>query len=123
MKAVAFILTLIVATATAFAPNASVRQSSPVRLQASKNQDDDFLNKISRQTTVTAASVMVALSTSPLIALADDEYEYGAVDAPIGIAWAGGLLAVLTALLPLALQGGEEAFEEMKNNDQDTWGK
>jgi len=31
-------------------------------------------------------------------------------------------LAVLTALLPLALQGGEEAFEEMKETDSSTWG-
>eukprot|EP00560_Eucampia_antarctica_P008801 CAMPEP_0197828538 /NCGR_PEP_ID=MMETSP1437-20131217/5079_1 /TAXON_ID=49252 ORGANISM="Eucampia antarctica, Strain CCMP1452" /NCGR_SAMPLE_ID=MMETSP1437 /ASSEMBLY_ACC=CAM_ASM_001096 /LENGTH=66 /DNA_ID=CAMNT_0043429775 /DNA_START=268 /DNA_END=468 /DNA_ORIENTATION=+ len=66
---------------------------------------------------------MAAVSTSPLIALAEEDYEYGAVDAPISIAVGGGILAVLTALLPLFLQGGEEAFEEMKDTDKNTWGK
>lgn len=51
-----------------------------------------------------------------------DDYEYGAVDAPIGLAWGAGVLVILTALLPLALQGGEEAFEEMRQQDSDTWG-
>ncbi len=66
----------------------------------------------------------VVISTSPLIALAEevDDYEYGAVNAPIGIAWAGGVLAVLTALLPLALRGGEDAFNEMKDRDSGKWG-
>ena len=53
----------------------------------------------------------------------DDNYEYGAVDAPIGIAVGGGILAILTALLPVALKGGEEAFEEIKDRDVDTFGK
>ena len=70
------------------------------------------------------AATTAAIATSPLIALAEevDEYEYGAVNAPIGIAWAGGVLVILTALLPLALQGGEEAFEEMKERDAGKWG-
>lgn len=62
---------------------------------------------------------------APFAAMAEevaDDYEYGAVDAPIGLAWGAGLLAVLTALLPIALQGGEEAFEEMKAKDADSWG-
>ena len=29
----------------------------------------------------------------------------------------GGILAIGTALLPIALRGGEEAFEEMKETD------
>ena len=71
------------------------------------------------------AVTTAAIATSPLVALAEevgDEYEYGAVNAPIGIAWAGGVVLILTALLPLALQGGEEAFEEMKAKDADSWG-
>ena len=52
-----------------------------------------------------------------------DDYEYGAVNAPISMAWIGGIFLILTSLLPLALQGGEEAFEEMKANDADNWGK
>eukprot|EP00593_Proboscia_inermis_P015102 CAMPEP_0171312916 /NCGR_PEP_ID=MMETSP0816-20121228/34780_1 /TAXON_ID=420281 /ORGANISM="Proboscia inermis, Strain CCAP1064/1" /LENGTH=66 /DNA_ID=CAMNT_0011799359 /DNA_START=282 /DNA_END=479 /DNA_ORIENTATION=+ len=65
--------------------------------------------------------------TSPLLAIAeemeDDNYEYGAVNAPGGLAIAvvGGVLAVLSALLPLVLQGGEDAFEEMKASDKKTW--
>jgi hypothetical protein len=72
---------------------------------------------------VTTAAVVVA--TSPLMAFAEevDDYEYGAVNAPIGIAWALGVVAVGTALLPLALQGGEEAFNDMKDKDADKWGK
>jgi hypothetical protein len=74
------------------------------------------------QVVITAA---VALTASPLLALAEeaaDDYEYGAVNAPIGIAWAGGVLAILTALLPVALRGGEEAFEEMKERDAGKFG-
>lgn len=71
-------------------------------------------------TAITTAAVVV--STSPLIALAEEDYEYGAVDAPIGLAWGAGILAILTALLPVLLKGGEEAFEEMKERDKDTFG-
>lgn len=73
-----------------------------------------------------ATTAAVALSTSPLIALAaeqPDDYEYGAVNAPIGLAWGVGVLAILTALLPIALRGGEDAFNEMKERDADTFGK
>ena len=45
------------------------------------------------------------------------------MNAPIGIAWAAGIALIATSLLPLALKGGEEAFEEMKENDAKTWGK
>ena len=38
------------------------------------------------------------------------------------IAWAGGVLAILTALLPIALSGGEDAFNEMKENDAGKFG-
>jgi hypothetical protein len=50
------------------------------------------------------------------------DYEYGAVDAPIGLAWGAGVLAILTALLPIALRGGEDAFNEMREQDADQWG-
>lgn len=39
-----------------------------------------------------------------------------------GLAVGGGILAILTALLPIALQGGEDAFNEMKEEDSSTWG-
>jgi len=72
-----------------------------------------------------ASTAAASLALSPLAAIAEevqDDYEYGAVDAPIGLAWGAGVLVILTALLPLALQGGEEAFEEMRQQDSDTWG-
>ena len=77
------------------------------------------------------AAVTAALwtATIPLIPLvhaavdATDDYEYGAVNAPIGLAVGGGLLAIGTALLPIALRGGEEAFEEIKDRDAGTFGK
>ena len=47
-----------------------------------------------------ASAMLVANLPVPLVlALADvveEDYEYGKVDAPIGIAVAGGLLAILT---------------------------
>jgi ABC-type molybdate transport system permease subunit len=68
----------------------------------------------------------IPVTTLPLLltlAEAADDYEYGAVDAPIGIAWAGGILAILTATLPIFLKSGEKAFEEIKDRDADTFGK
>jgi hypothetical protein len=72
-----------------------------------------------------AAAAVIAVATSPLVAVAadQDDYEYGAVNAPIGLAWGVGVIAILTALLPLALRSGEEAFGEMKDRDADKWGK
>lgn len=43
----------------------------------------------------------------------EDDYEYGAVDAPPLVPIIGGVLAIATALLPIALKPGEEAFEEV----------
>lgn len=53
-----------------------------------------------------AASAVITSSTvfAPLVALAEDDYEYGAVNAPISIPIVAGILAILTALLPLALR-------------------
>jgi hypothetical protein len=74
---------------------------------------------------VTAAAIMTAfVPFLPLVqAVTDDDYEYGAVNAPIGLAVGGGLLAIGTALLPIALRSGEEAFEEIKDRDATTFGK
>jgi hypothetical protein len=71
---------------------------------------------------IAAAFTVAAINLAPLVALAEEDYEYGAVDAPIGIAVGGGVLFILTALLPLVLKGGEEAFEEMKDRDADSFG-
>jgi hypothetical protein len=108
---------LVIQAVAAFAPRQTAHPSF-VQLEATSRP---LSEKIAQ--TVTTAAVVVA--TSPLMALAEevDDYEYGAVNAPIGLAWAVGVLAVGTALLPLALQGGEEAFNEMKEKDADKWGK
>jgi len=86
----------------------------------------EFQPLLSSKNAFTPAYIIaVTTFASPLVAAAVDEvdnYEYGAVDAPIGIAVGGGILAILTALLPIALRGGEEAFEEMKEKDSGSWG-
>jgi len=45
------------------------------------------------------------------------------VNAPIGIAWGVGVLAILTSFLPLALKGGEEALDDMRENEGYSFGK
>jgi beta-lactamase regulating signal transducer with metallopeptidase domain len=71
----------------------------------------------------TAAAAFVVANVVPAVVLAVEEnYEYGAVDAPISIAWVAGIFAILTAALPLLLRSGEEAFEEMRERDSDTFG-
>jgi hypothetical protein len=72
---------------------------------------------------IAAALTVAAINLAPLAALAEEDYEYGAVDAPIGIAVGGGILAILTALLPVVMKGGEEAFEEIKDQSADSFGK
>lgn len=74
-------------------------------------------NDVSTPKAVASTAVaLAALAASPLAALAEDaeEYEYGAVNAPPGIALIGGVLAILTAALPVLLQGGEKALEQQR---------
>ena len=113
-----FAIVMMAQCALAFAPHqqASKPAFAPA-LQASAKP-------VSEKVVQFMATAAVVISTSPIMALAEevDDYEYGAVNAPIGIAWAAGVLAVATALLPLALQGGEDAFNEMKDRDAAEWG-
>mmetsp|Transcript_17636 Transcript_17636/g.38531 ORF Transcript_17636/g.38531 Transcript_17636/m.38531 type:complete len:131 (+) Transcript_17636:147-539(+) len=98
----------------------TVSAFSPLQQPSTSTPTTDLVDKMSKF----AMTAAVVISTSPLLALAEevDDYEYGAVSAPISVAWVGGLFAVGTALLPLALQGGEEAFEEMKEQDAGKFG-
>ena len=48
---------------------------------------------------------------------------YGAVSAPSWVLPAGAVLAIATALLPIALQSGDEAQREMAEEAKDSWGK
>jgi hypothetical protein len=85
-------------------------------------------NNIIHTPMVLGTTIATALSTSPLAAFAeqaDDEYVYGAVNAPggIGLAAVLGVLAILTAAVPVILAPGEDAFNEMKDRDEKKWGK
>lgn len=116
----AILLGLVVTFASAFVvPSAQTSRPALVRLDASNKsvEPKNFLG-------VAAAAIMTSAAPAAVWAAenAPDDYEYGAVDAPISIAWVVGVLAILTALLPVALKGGEEAFEEMKDRDSDQWG-
>ena len=72
-------LLLIASSASAFIvqPPAAVRNAAIVRVGAHQNN-----NRFIEQATAAA----IAIAASPLVALAEevDDYEYGAVDAPIG---------------------------------------
>ena len=108
-KAIAALFAL--QTVSAFAP----------RQQPTTKAANPWVEKV-RKFAMTAA---VVIATSPLVALAEevgDDYEYGAVSAPISVAWIGGIFAVGTALLPIALSGGEDAFNEMKEADKGKFG-
>ncbi len=109
-------------TTSAFiVPAASTTTPSSTALHATSPNTSNFLGA-----TIATATV---LSTSPLAALAeqaaDDEYVYGAVNAPggIGLAAVLGVLAILTAAVPVILAPGEDAFNEMKKKDENKWGK
>ena len=120
-----FVLFMACQAAMGFVVQQQTSPSTKVLLHATtpgheqQPSTESFPNKIAKALTATA----VMVSTSPLMALAEEDYEYGAVDAPIGIAVGGGILAILTAGVPLLMQGGEEAFEEMKERDSNKWGK
>ena len=112
-----FALFLLSAVAFGFAPVNQQQHRPASQLEAANKP---IAERVSQFVATTAAVV----ATSPLMALAEevDDYEYGSVDAPIGIAVAGGILAILTAAVPVFMQGGEEAFEEMRERDSGNWG-
>ena len=110
---VSLLVALLALQSHAFVVKTPVRTSTALEALASKEMI---------KTAFTTAAVTIATNPLVAIAVADDDYEYGAVNAPIGLAWGVGVLAILTALLPIALRGGEEAFEEMKEPDKGTWG-
>jgi len=69
-----------------------------------------------------APTASIIESTLPLIAEivdASGERAYGAVDAPGWVAPVAGVGAIITALLPVLLAPGEEAFtRQQKDEDQ-----
>ena len=127
MKAIIKILFLALSFSTSHAfvvAPAAHRGAVVLKAKTENNHDDTRIRfQVSSQWKAAVVSTLVAVSQHPLIALAEDvdDYEYGAVSAPSFVPIVGGLLAILTALLPIALRGGEEAFEEMK--DTGSFGK
>lgn len=112
-----FLLCLLAGAVTAFVPKAA-STARPFALHASPFEN------IEAKIAGASAFIMANIPSIVLaVAEVDDDYEYGKVDAPIGLAVGAGILAILTALLPIALQGGEKAFEEIKERDADTFGK
>jgi len=125
MKLHQIICVLLAATATIVSGFTTIRvpartgQSSWKSVTSKMARDSAEVTE-TRAIAISTVAVVTALA-APVVALAEeaDDYVYGAVNAPGGlsIAVVGGILAILTALLPLALKGGEEAFEEMKSRD------
>mmetsp|Transcript_12187 Transcript_12187/g.26668 ORF Transcript_12187/g.26668 Transcript_12187/m.26668 type:complete len:118 (+) Transcript_12187:113-466(+) len=117
MKLTSTIALLTLATTDAFVPSTPSNTAPLTRVNATP------LSKLT--TAITTASI--AIATSPLVAIAADEdgYEYGAVAAPggIGLAVGLGVVAILTAAVPVILAPGEDAFNEMKERDESKWGK
>jgi hypothetical protein len=99
----------------AFVPRVH-RVASASHLHASLQEN------LSTKVAATAAFI-VANAPAVVLAIEDDGYEYGKVDAPIGFAWAAGVLVLGTAFLPVLMKGGEEAFDEMRDREKDTFGK
>lgn len=105
-------------------PPTTTTIGTTTRLLASNN-NDDFMTTALAKTAAVSAALAAALPSAALAAVSEvntEDYEYGAVDAPIGLAWAAGTVLILTSLLPLALKGGEEAFEEMREADEGKFG-
>lgn len=116
------LIALLSATSTsAFVAPAATNKQAATQLSANNNVNFD---KITNAATVAAASVL-ATPFAALAAEADDEYVYGAVAAPGGLGLAAGLgvLAILTAAVPVLLAPGEDAFNEMKDRDANKWRK
>ena len=118
LSAIISSLSLFISTGSALVPN-----SRPSFTQKQQVGEFEPMQVSPKKSYAPAVAAAVALS-SPLVAMAEetDEYVYGAVDAPIGLAWGAGVLAILTALLPIALSSGEDAFNEMRDADAEGWG-
>ncbi|GKY97275.1 hypothetical protein MPSEU_000685900 [Mayamaea pseudoterrestris] len=114
---------ICLAAVTAFSPmtptTTSLKELVPsTSSQATSLTASKAVSAAPATATLTAtAAALVTANMIPLAALAEEEYVYGAVDAPPLIPIIGGILAILTAALPIFLRSGEEAFEEMKDKD------
>mmetsp|Transcript_18605 Transcript_18605/g.44119 ORF Transcript_18605/g.44119 Transcript_18605/m.44119 type:complete len:141 (+) Transcript_18605:83-505(+) len=120
-------LTATATAASAFTHHHQVRPVPATRAEAAKFDPlglaEEDATKPAAAATAAAAGVFATLAASPLAAVAEsDDYEYGAVDAPIGIAWAAGAFAILTAAVPVFLQSGEKALEQQRIDEKGSFG-
>uniref|UniRef100_A0A7S2M7J7 Uncharacterized protein n=1 Tax=Skeletonema marinoi TaxID=267567 RepID=A0A7S2M7J7_9STRA len=117
-------LTTLIALLSATSTSAFVAPTTPAQTTTQLSAKNVNFEKIGNAATVAAASV-IATPFAALAADVVDDYEYGAVNAPGGLGLAAGLgvLAILTAAVPVLLAPGEDAFNEMKDKDADKWRK
>mmetsp|Transcript_19156 Transcript_19156/g.25235 ORF Transcript_19156/g.25235 Transcript_19156/m.25235 type:complete len:131 (+) Transcript_19156:249-641(+) len=67
-------------------------------------------------------AIAAAIPSSVLAAVEEvDDYQYGAVSAPGWILPVGALAVIVTAAVPILLQSGQEAFDEISENSKDKW--
>lgn len=130
MKSAAVLLALAAPLTSAFGPPL-LQGARPARIAPQAEFDPlELCAPVDAGATTTATRVaaatttaFAALAASPLAAWAAEEpdgYEYGAVAAPGGMALpvVGGILAILTAGVPVLLQGGEEALEQQRLDEK-----
>ena len=105
MKNILVAFAVLASFANAFAPMpASTRATTSL----SAGIPQDWKDKAA-----VASAALVTANLPVWASFAEEDYEYGAVDAPPLVPIVGGILAIATALLPIALKPGEEAFEEV----------
>jgi len=93
-----------------------------VRLSSDVSKTEVVIEQNPSKFSAAAMAAMSSCLSFPLSAMAEvtdagGDYEYGAVDAPISIAWVVGILVVSSSLLPLLLKPGEEALEQMRDQE------
>ncbi|CAM9615525.1 unnamed protein product [Heterosigma akashiwo] len=68
------------------------------------------------------ASLAAAIPSSVYAAVEQaDDYEYGAVNAPGWILPVGAFVVIATAAVPIFLQSGQEAFDDISDKSKDQW--
>mmetsp|Transcript_1304 Transcript_1304/g.4024 ORF Transcript_1304/g.4024 Transcript_1304/m.4024 type:complete len:122 (-) Transcript_1304:249-614(-) len=71
---------------------------------------------------VDASAVHSVASLVAEIVQADGERAYGAVDAPLWVLPVGAIAVIATALVPILLSPGEEAFNQQQGYEQGRFG-
>lgn len=128
MRLFTLLFALLVSTTDGFTLKEPQRFSSPVNVEKIKTPVTGPVKHASKSwpSNVAAAATAALLSSNllPLVSFAAEaeEYEYGAVDAPIGLAVGAGILAILTAAVPILLRPGEKALDEMREREGNAFG-